>query len=168
MKAEEDAMRMPRICPAIFDQIRAIKKMGPLQDLVEKLPFFSGGLPDSAKVDDYELVRIESIINSMTPAERKRPDVLNESRIRRVAHGAGRKESEVRDLLTKFKDMRDLMVAVGGARSGDVGKGSRELRRCSQEAWGPKSLRTGRPIRGLRGKRQNDFQKGSGKAEKKK
>ena len=117
-KAEEDAMRMLHGDFGLGDfltQIRAIKKMGPLQDLVEKLPFFSGGLPDSAKVDDYELVRIESIIESMTPAERKRPDVLNESRIRRVARlGAGRKESEVRDLLTKFKDMRDLMVGGGG------------------------------------------------------
>ena len=130
---------------AIFlTQIRAIKKMGPLQDLVEKLPFFSGGLPDSAKVDDYELVRIESIINSMTPAERKRPDVLNESRIRRVAHGAGRKESEVRDLLTKFKDMRDLMVAVGGGKIRGRWKGLKGIKKMfsggmgsEEPAYGP-------------------------------
>lgn len=118
-KAEEDAMRMLRGEFGLGDflsQIRAIKKMGPLQDLVEKLPFFPGGLPSSAKVDDYELVRIESIINSMTPTERKVPDVINESRIARIAKGSGRKESEVKDLLLKFKDMRDLMVAMGGGK----------------------------------------------------
>jgi signal recognition particle subunit SRP54 len=131
-KAEEDAMRMLQGDFGLGDflnQIRSIKKMGPLQDLVEKLPFFSGGLPDSAKVDDYELVRIESIINSMTPAERKRPDILNESRIRRVAHGAGRKETEVRDLLTKFKDMRDLMVAVGGGKIRGRWKGLKGIKK---------------------------------------
>ena len=146
-KAEEDAMRMLHGDFGLGDflnQIRAIKKMGPLQDLVEKLPFFSGGLPDSAKVDDYELVRIESIINSMTPAERKRPDVLNESRIRRVAHGAGRKESEVRDLLTKFKDMRDLMVAVGGGKIRGRWKGLKGIKKMfsggmgsEEPAYGP-------------------------------
>lgn len=118
-RAEEDAMRMLQGDFGLDDfmsQIRAIKKMGPLQDVMEKLPFFSGGLPESAKVDDYELVRIESIINSMTPSERQRPNILNESRIRRVASGAGRKETEVTDLLAKFKDMRDLMVAVGGGK----------------------------------------------------
>ncbi|MBI5249423.1 MAG: signal recognition particle protein [Desulfomonile tiedjei] len=118
-KAEEDAMRMLRGEFGLGDflsQIRAIKKMGPLQDLVEKLPFFPGGLPSSAKVDDYELVRIESIINSMTPTERQAPDIINESRIDRIAKGSGRKDTEVKDLLHKFKDMRDLMVAMGGGK----------------------------------------------------
>ncbi|MGB6067386.1 MAG: signal recognition particle protein [Desulfomonilaceae bacterium] len=146
-EAEEDAMRMLQGHFGLDDflnQIRAIKKMGPLQDLVEKLPFFSGGLPDSAKVDDYELVRIESIINSMTPAERKRPDVLNESRIRRVAKGAGRKETEVKDLLTKFKDMRDLMVAVGGGKIRGRWKGLKGIKKMfaggmglDDSAYGP-------------------------------
>ncbi len=118
-KAEEDAMRMLAgnfTLSDFLNQIRAIKKMGPLQDLVEKLPFFSGGLPDTAKVDDYELIRMESLINSMTPGERKHPDIVNDSRIRRIANGSGRGESEVRDLLSKFKDMRDLMAAMGGGK----------------------------------------------------
>jgi signal recognition particle subunit SRP54 len=118
-KAEEDAMRMLRGEFGLGDflnQIRAIKKMGPLQDIVEKLPFFPGGLPPSAKVDDYELVRIESIINSMTATERREPDIIDESRMGRIARGSGRKESEVKDLLHKFKDMRDLMVAMGGGK----------------------------------------------------
>ena len=118
-KAEEDAMRMLRGQFTLSDflgQIKAIKKMGPLQDLVEKLPFFSGGLPDSARVDDRELIRIESIINSMTPAERGNPDLINSSRIRRIAKGSGRSEPQVVDLLNKFRDMREFMVAMGGGK----------------------------------------------------
>jgi signal recognition particle subunit SRP54 len=131
-KAEEDAMRMLRGefgLGDFLDQIRAIKKMGPLQDLIEKLPFFPGGLPSSAKVDDYELVRIESIINSMTPAERKHPDIINQSRITRVARGSGREEREVKDLLTKFRDMRDLMSAMGGGKIRGRWKGMKGLRK---------------------------------------
>jgi len=118
-KAEEDAMRMLQGDFSLDDflkQIRTIKKMGPLQDIVEKLPFFPGGLPGSAQVDDYELVRTESIINSMTKAERRRPDIIDESRIKRIAVGSGRKPDEIRDLLGKFKAMRNLMTAMGGGK----------------------------------------------------
>lgn len=118
-KAEEDALRMLSGDFSFNDflgQIKSIKKMGPLQDVMEKLPFFSGGMPNSVKVDDYELVRIESMINSMTPKERDRPDIISDGRIRRIAQGSGREENEVKDLLSRFKDMRDLMAAMGGGK----------------------------------------------------
>jgi signal recognition particle subunit SRP54 len=118
-KAEEDAMRMLQgnfNLTDFLDQIKAIKKMGPLQDLVEKMPFFQGGTPQAGAVDDYELVRIESMINSMTPAERSTPSIIDESRMSRIANGSGREESEITDLLGKFKDMSDLMVAMGGGK----------------------------------------------------
>jgi signal recognition particle subunit SRP54 len=112
-----------------LNQIRSIKKMGPLQDLMEKLPFFPGGIPAQAKVDDYELVRIESIINSMTPKERKTPDLISDSRISRIAKGSGRKESEVKELLGKFKDMRDLMSAMGGGKLRGRWKGLKGIKK---------------------------------------
>ncbi len=118
-KAEEDAMRMLQGDFSLNDflnQVKTIKKMGPLQDVLEKLPFFQGAMPQQATIDDYELVRVESIINSMTPRERKQPDIIDDSRIKRIATGSGRKDSEVKDLLTKFKDMRDLMSAMGGGK----------------------------------------------------
>jgi signal recognition particle subunit SRP54 len=118
-KAEEDAMRMLQGDFSLDDflkQIRTIKKMGPLQDVVDKLPFFPGGLPDSAQVDDYELVRTESIINSMTKAERRRPDIIDDSRMERIARGSGRNPGEIKELLGKFKAMRDLMTAMGGGK----------------------------------------------------
>jgi signal recognition particle subunit SRP54 len=131
-KAEEDAMRMLKGDFGFDDflnQIRSIKKMGPLQDLMEKLPFFPGGIPAQAKVDDYELVRIESIINSMTPKERKTPDLISDSRISRIAKGSGRKESEVKELLGKFKDMRDLMSAMGGGKLRGRWKGLKGIKK---------------------------------------
>ncbi len=118
-KAEEDAMRMLQgdfTLNDFLNQVKTIKKMGPLQDVLEKLPFFQGQIPQQAQIDDYELVKVESIINSMTPKERKNPDLIDESRIGRIAKGSGRKEKEVKDLLTKFKDMRDLMSAMGGGK----------------------------------------------------
>lgn len=118
-KAEEDAMRMLQghfTFNDFLSQIRTIKKMGPLKDVVEKLPFFQGGVPSQTNFDDYELVKIESMINSMTPSERKSPDSISDSRVKRIAKGSGRQENEVRDLLSKFKDMRDLMSAMGGGK----------------------------------------------------
>jgi signal recognition particle subunit SRP54 len=118
-EAEEDALRMLKGNFTLSDflkQIKTIKNMGPLQDLMDKLPFFQGGMPPGSTVDDYELVRIESVINSMTKEERIRPEILDESRIKRVAAGSGRAESDVTEILAKFKDMRDLMVAMGGGK----------------------------------------------------
>jgi signal recognition particle subunit SRP54 len=118
-KAEEDAQRMLEghfDLSDFLEQIRTIKKMGPLQDVVEKLPFFSGGMPDGAVIEDAELVRTEAIINSMTPDERRKPEIINPSRQRRIAIGAGRKESDVADLLQKFRDMKDLLAVMGGGK----------------------------------------------------
>ncbi|MFH0825392.1 MAG: signal recognition particle protein [Pseudomonadota bacterium] len=117
--AEEDAVRMLQGQYNLSDflgQIRTIKRMGPLQDVMEKLPFFSS-LPQGMQVDEYELVRIESMINSMTPAERKTPSIINDGRIKRIAAGSGRQEPEVHDLLVKFKNMRDLLAVMGGGKA---------------------------------------------------
>lgn len=116
-KAEEDALRMLQGQFDLSDfltQIKSIKQMGPLQDLVDKLPFFPQGMPDTAQVDDYELVRIESLINSMTKEERKNPAIIDKSRMGRIARGSGRTEADVNGLLKKFRDMQGLMAAMGG------------------------------------------------------
>jgi signal recognition particle subunit SRP54 len=146
-KAEEDAVRMLKgkfDMQDFVDQIRMIQKMGSLKDLFEKLPFFPGGLPDGVNLDDRELVKIEAMINSMTIQERKNPTVFvqtsweeitantgkkskrrradyNPSRVKRIAGGSGRKESEVKELLQKFASMRQMMVQLG-ASTGLMGK----------------------------------------------
>ncbi len=97
-----------------LEQLRVIKKMGSLKDIFEKLPFFNEVLPEGANLDDGELVKIESMIHSMTRQERRRADLLeNESRMKRIARGAGRTLREVQDLYVRFKTMRDLMGALG-------------------------------------------------------
>ncbi len=121
-KAEEDAQRMLKGKFTLIDfleQIQTIKKMGPLQDVVEKIPFFKQ-MTGGADVDDTEIGRVEAVINSMTRDERMKPDMLNESRKRRVAAGCGRTVKDVNALLKRFKQMRDMMKNM--SKSGMLGK----------------------------------------------
>jgi len=115
-KAEEDAKKLLSgdfTFDHFVEQIRTIKKMGSLKDVLEKLPFFGESLPEGATVDDRELVKVEAIIGSMTQQERDHPALLNEGRVRRIAKGAGRTEREVADLIARFHTMRDMMRQIG-------------------------------------------------------
>ncbi|MEP6864144.1 MAG: signal recognition particle protein, partial [Deltaproteobacteria bacterium] len=127
-----------------LEQIRLIQKMGSLKDLFEKLPFFGGGLPEGVNLDDRELVKIEAMISSMTLEERVDPQVFvattwedfattagkqakrrradfHPGRVKRIATGSGRTENEVKELLQKFAQMRQMMVQLG-ASTGLMGK----------------------------------------------
>ncbi|MDD5305845.1 MAG: signal recognition particle receptor subunit alpha [Deltaproteobacteria bacterium] len=117
-KAEKDARRMLRGDFTMFDfleQIRAIKKMGSLGDLLEKLPGFQEAMPEGMNVDDRELGKIESMIQSMTPKERLDVSVFDAQpgRIDRVAKGSGRVPKEVKDLIARFTTVRDMMGNIG-------------------------------------------------------
>ncbi len=114
-KAEEDALRMLKGAFTLNDfleQLQSIKKMGSLTDLVDKIPGFSQ-LSQGAAVDERELVRVEAIINSMTSKERQQPNIINESRINRIAKGSGRTRKEIHNLLKRFNMMRDVMKKMG-------------------------------------------------------
>jgi signal recognition particle subunit SRP54 len=94
-------------------QLQQIKKMGPLSQLLGMVP----GLNQIAKevpadVTDQQLKRIEAIINSMTRDERRRPDILNGSRRRRIADGSGTTVQEVNQLISQFKQMHRMMQAL--------------------------------------------------------
>jgi signal recognition particle subunit SRP54 len=103
------------------DQLRQVRGMGPLDQLIGMIPGLSRvkGLPDSAQ-QEKELKRVEAIIDSMTPGERRRPDVLNGSRRKRIADGSGNSVTDVNRLLKQFgemqKMMRQLMQAGKGGR----------------------------------------------------
>jgi signal recognition particle subunit SRP54 len=146
-KAEEDALRMLKgkfDMQDFLEQIRLIQKMGSLKDLFEKLPFFGGGLPEGVNLDDRELTKIEAMISSMTREERTNPQVFvtttwedfmstsgknakrrradfDPGRVKRVSRGSGRSEQEVKELLQKFAQMRQMMVQLG-ASTGLMGK----------------------------------------------
>ena len=106
-----------------LDQMQNLKQMGSLAGLLEMMPGMSGM---QSQVDDRELVRSEAIIRSMTPEERRRPQILNGSRRRRVAAGSGTAPADVNRLLNQFAKARKLMQAMaGGGRGG--GSALREL-----------------------------------------
>jgi signal recognition particle subunit SRP54 len=101
------------------DQLQAIKKMGPLEQIVGMLPGM-GNLKQLAqqKPDDKQIARIEAIINSMTPHERRRSEVINGSRRKRIARGSGTSVEEVNRLLKQFVQMRKMLKVMGGLASG--------------------------------------------------
>jgi signal recognition particle subunit SRP54 len=82
---------------------------------MEKLPFFQDGMPDGMNVDDRELVKVEAMIQSMTAKERLDASLFDRqpTRIDRVAKGSGRAAKEVKELVQKFKMMRDMMGNIG-------------------------------------------------------
>jgi signal recognition particle subunit SRP54 len=117
-KVEEDAQRMLQgqfTFDDFVSQIEMIQQMGPLQDLFEKMPFFSEMMPSDIKLDDRELDRVKVIVASMTRQERRQAELFREqpSRVQRVAKGSGRKPEDVAELIAKFMMMRDMMGGIG-------------------------------------------------------
>ena len=101
------------------DQLQAIKKMGPLEQIIGMIPGM-GNIKQLAqqKPDDKQIGRIEAMINSMTPHERRRSDVINGSRRKRIARGSGTTVEEVNRLLKQFVQMRKMLKVMGGMASG--------------------------------------------------
>ena len=96
-------------------QIAQMKKMGGVASLMDKLPAQLVGNVDPAKLaDDKQLKRIEGIINSMTPQERARPELIKASRKRRIAAGAGVSVQAVNQLLNQFEQMQKMMKMMKG------------------------------------------------------
>jgi len=94
-------------------QLRKLKKMGSLQSILKKLPGMSGELADM-DVDENEIVRMEAIVHSMTLKERTNPAIVDASRRRRIARGAGVEGQDVSGLVKSFQQMRDAMKAMAG------------------------------------------------------
>ena len=114
-KAEEDAKKLlsGRFNMKDFmEQIRTVRKMGPLKDLMEKMPFL-GEMSEQLNPNEGELDKIDAIYNSMTEQERKEPHLIVKGRAERIAKGAGRKPQEVAELMQKFQGMQQMMGAIG-------------------------------------------------------
>jgi signal recognition particle subunit SRP54 len=93
--------------------MRQVQRLGPLEGLIGMLPGMPAKALKQAKVDPKRLKHTEAIILSMTPEERRRPEMLNGSRRARIARGAGRSVQEVNRLLKEFGQMRLLMKGAG-------------------------------------------------------
>jgi len=90
-------------------QIGQMRKMGGISSMIDKLPAQFAQAAQSSQMDERRLRRVEGIINSMTPAERMRPEILKASRKRRIAAGAGVPVQEVNRLLNQFEQMQEMM-----------------------------------------------------------
>ena len=90
-------------------QLNQIKKLGPLENLIKLLPGAKKMGLNNVSIDPKQMAHIEAIILSMTPAERRNPDILKASRKRRIAAGCGRSVEEVNRLLKQFEQMK-LMI----------------------------------------------------------
>ena len=96
----------------LLDQFQQIKKMGPLKQVLGMIPGMGNQLKD-VEVDDKQLIRIESIIYSMTPAEREDPDIINASRKKRIAKGCGMQVEDVNRLLKQYEQMKKMFKQLG-------------------------------------------------------
>jgi signal recognition particle subunit SRP54 len=96
-----------------LDQMRQIRKMGSMTDILKMIPGMSRALPKDFEIPEADLKRIEAIICSMTRRERQNPDILNGSRRKRIAQGSGTQVSEVNRLVKRFEDARKMMKQMG-------------------------------------------------------
>jgi signal recognition particle subunit SRP54 len=104
-----------------LEQLKMIRKMGPLTSLLGMIPGFGGQQLKNMKVDERELDRIQAIILSMTPEERRRPELIKGSRRLRIARGSGTNVQHVNRLVKQFGQMRKVMRQVGRGKMPDIG-----------------------------------------------
>ena len=97
----------------LVDQLRRVRKMGSMKDLMKKIPGM-GDLLGDMEIDEGELVRMEAAIQSMTASERANPKIIDTSRRRRIARGAGCDPADVSGLVKQFEPMRNMMKAMSG------------------------------------------------------
>ena len=96
-----------------LNQLKQIKKLGPLENLLKLLPGAKKMGLNNVKVDPKKMAHTEAIILSMTPYERKHPEILKASRKQRIAKGSGTSVTEVNQLLNQFEEMKKMMKMMG-------------------------------------------------------
>jgi signal recognition particle subunit SRP54 len=126
-EAERMAQRMVESRFTLEDfrsQLQQIKKMGPIGQVLQMIPG-AGQMAGAAQqaVDEGQLKRIEAIIDSMTPEERRHPELIKASRRRRIALGSGTSTPDINRLLKQFAEMQRLMKQLGGGRMPKLGGG---------------------------------------------
>ncbi|MFZ4631527.1 MAG: signal recognition particle protein [Bacteroidia bacterium] len=129
INAEEAARLQKKISKNQFDlqdfyeQIQQIKKMGNMKDLLGMIPGVGKAIKDMDFSDEM-FKQTEAIIQSMTPLERREPEILNGSRRERIARGSGTKVQEINQLLKQFGEMKQMMRKMNGGMNGGVPGGA--------------------------------------------
>ncbi|CAN5567152.1 signal recognition particle protein [soil metagenome] len=104
-----------------LEQMKQVRKMGPLTSLLGMLPGLSGKQLSNMNIDERELDRVEAIVLSMTPEERRRPDLIKGSRRLRIAKGSGTSVQQVNQLVKQFAQMRKMMKGLSQGKMPDLG-----------------------------------------------
>src|SRR4051794_1324262 len=105
-----------------LDQLKRIRKMGPLTSLLGMIPGLAGHQLSKMNVDEKELDRVEAIILSMTAEERRRPELIKGSRRLRIARGSGTTVQQVNQLVKQFGEMRKMMKGLSSGKMPDLGQ----------------------------------------------
>ncbi len=111
-----------------LDQLKTIRRMGPLTNILGMIPGFAGAQLKGMKIDERELDRVQAIILSMTPEERTRPELIKGSRRLRIARGSGTNVQQVNQLVKQFGQMRKMMRGVSRGKMPDIGALMRQAR----------------------------------------
>ena len=118
-KALEEKLRKSGFTLDDFlEQMRQMKKLGSMTDIMKMIPGLSRAMPKDFDIPEKDLNRIEAIICSMTRAERRNPAILNGSRRKRIAFGSGTQVSDVNKLIKNFEGAQKMMKQLGGAKGG--------------------------------------------------
>ncbi len=104
-----------------LDQLKAVRKMGPLANVLGMLPGLGGAQLSDMNVDERQLDRVQAIILAMTPEERRRPELIKGSRRLRIARGSGTSVQQVSQLIKQFAQMRKIMRPLGRGKLPDIG-----------------------------------------------
>jgi signal recognition particle subunit SRP54 len=104
-----------------LDQLKRVRKMGPLTSILGMIPGLAGHQLSKMQVDDRELDRVEAIILSMTPYERNHPEAIKGSRRLRIAKGSGTNVQQVNQLIKQFDQMRKMMRGIQQGKMPDLG-----------------------------------------------
>ena len=118
------------------EQLRQIKKMGSMKSILKMLPSvgpFAGMAQAADNVDEGQLTRVESIINSMTNKERQNADLINGSRRKRIAAGSGTSVQEVNNLLRQYTQMSKMFKTMGGGMGGGIKAQQRLMSQMQQQ-----------------------------------
>jgi len=111
-----------------LDQLKMVRRMGPLQSILGMIPGLAGHQLQNTKIDERELDRIQAIVLSMTVQERRNPAMINGSRRLRIARGSGTNVQQVNKLVKQFAQMRKVMRQLGNGRMPDIGALMRNAR----------------------------------------
>ncbi len=125
-----------------YEQLKATKKMGPLNKVIDMLGLGVKMPKEAMEIGQEKMDAFGVIIDSMTEKERKDPDLLNRSRIERIARGSGKKDTEIRELIKQFKKMKKMFKGFRGMNEKSMEKfGEKDLGKMMSQMQGKKSLK---------------------------